>query len=111
MHYQKQATMFSSTAGLQGVKQVERKNYKLSNLVQGKFSLNNFINSVAKCHVSFHIRLILKSNGLRAYTYKNDRQTGKNSFFLAVSKLEVATLYIPGSCKVHVTYSYRKLER
>ena len=81
MHYQKQAAMFSSTPGLQGVKQVERKNYKLSNLVQGKFSLNNFINSVAKRHVSFHIRLILKSNGFRAYTYKNDRQTGKNSFF------------------------------
>ena len=34
----------NSTAGLQEVKQVERKNYKLSSLVQGKFSSNNFTN-------------------------------------------------------------------
>ena len=44
VHYQKQATVFPSTVGLQGGKQVERKNYKLSSLVQGKFSFNNFKN-------------------------------------------------------------------
>ena len=44
MHHQKQATMFPSTKGLQGVEQGERKNYKLSSSVQGNFSLNNFTN-------------------------------------------------------------------
>ena len=45
VHHQKQAKMFPNyTAGLQGVKQVERKNYKWSSLVRGKFSLDNFIN-------------------------------------------------------------------
>ena len=38
VHHQKQAAMFPGTAGLQGVKQVEKKNYKLSRLVPGTFS-------------------------------------------------------------------------
>ena len=89
------------------MKEVERKNCKLSSLVRGKFSSSNFKNEVARCHVSFRIALILNSNGLEL---THTKTTGRQEK-IASSSRKLAILYIPGSGKVHVAYSYRRLKK